>query len=90
MNGGSDLSLTGKQKLFINFYLGDANYNSTLAARMAGYRASSCPISRVVGGLHGLGDTFEEYPFDMKWGCAISACFRFQFSTRTDGEEKKI
>jgi hypothetical protein len=36
------------------------------------------PISKVVGGLHELGPCFSEYPFDLKFGCAVSACFRFR------------
>lgn len=33
--------MTGKQKAFVSYYLGEANFNATLAAKMAGYRATS-------------------------------------------------
>ena len=36
--------LLSKQRLFINFYLGDANFNASKAARMAGY-ADRCASS---------------------------------------------
>lgn len=36
------------------------------------------PISKVVGGLHELGDSFQEYAFTLTWGCAASAVFRFR------------
>ena len=35
------MSLTGKQKSFVSLYLGTANFNATLAARLAGYRATT-------------------------------------------------
>lgn len=35
------MSLTGKQKSFVSYYLGEANFNATLAAKMAGYHAPS-------------------------------------------------
>ena len=35
------MSLTGKQKSFVSLYLGEANFNATLAARLAGYRATT-------------------------------------------------
>ena len=31
------MALTGKQKAFIDFYLGDAKFNASVAARLAGY-----------------------------------------------------
>lgn len=32
--------MTGKQQAFLNYYLGEANFNASLAARMAGYQAN--------------------------------------------------
>jgi len=40
--------LTGKQKSFVYFYLGDANFNATEAAKLAGYKGSYGTL-RVVG-----------------------------------------
>ena len=42
--------LTQKQRLFIGFYLGDANFNGTKAARMAGY-ADRCASSMAASNL---------------------------------------
>lgn len=42
-----------------------------------GYEALS-PVKKLVGGLHELGDTFEEYDFSLKWGCAINSCYRYR------------
>ncbi|CAN5786690.1 hypothetical protein BH18ACI4_BH18ACI4_15580 [soil metagenome] len=30
------------------------------------------PISKMIGGLHGLGTGFAEYDFSLDWGCAVS------------------
>lgn len=42
-------TLTGKQKAFVNFYLGDCNFNATLATKMAGYRANSKHSFEAIG-----------------------------------------
>ena len=42
--------LTRKQRLFIGFYLGDANFNGSKAARMAGY-ADRCASSMAASNL---------------------------------------
>jgi phage terminase small subunit len=36
-NGNGNRRLTGKQRAFVNAYLGEANFNATEAARIAGY-----------------------------------------------------
>jgi len=41
-------NLTGKQLAFVNFYLGEANFNATEAARLAGYKGSYGSL-RVIG-----------------------------------------
>ncbi len=39
--------LSGKQKAFINAYLGEANYNATKAARLAGYKGNGDTLSQI-------------------------------------------
>jgi len=43
----TDRPLTGKQKKFIDAYLGKANFNATRAARLAGYRGNGNTLSQV-------------------------------------------
>lgn len=40
-------SLTGKQRAFIDFYLGEAKFNATEAARLAGYEGNDNTLSTV-------------------------------------------
>lgn len=39
--------LTGKQQAFINFYLGEARFNATEAARLAGYEGNDATLAQV-------------------------------------------
>jgi hypothetical protein len=40
-------NLTGKQQAFINFYLGEARFNATEAARLAGYEGNDQTLGQV-------------------------------------------
>ncbi len=41
--------MTGKQRAFIDFYLGSANFNASLAARLSGYKAASAHAYEAIG-----------------------------------------
>lgn len=43
----SSKGLTPKQELFIGYYLGEANYNSTEAARLAKYKGSNHTLEQI-------------------------------------------
>lgn len=59
------MSLTGKQKSFVSFYLGEACFNASLAAKLAGYRASSRHSFESIGSENltrpGIGAAIDEY-----------------------------
>jgi len=42
-NGGSEKQLTGLQRAFVNAWFGDARFNATEAARLAGYSGGDDP-----------------------------------------------
>lgn len=42
-----EIKLTGKQKLFADFYIGEANLNATKAARLAGYKGKDSSLSQI-------------------------------------------
>lgn len=52
-NNGSNKSkvmrLTGKQASFVDKYLGEARFNASLAAKLAGYKASSAHSFEAIG-----------------------------------------
>jgi len=45
----SNAKLTGKQAAFVNAYLGEARFNATVAAKIAGYRANSKHSFEAIG-----------------------------------------
>lgn len=42
-----EIKLTGKQKLFVEKYLGEANFNGTKAAELAGYKGTRASLSQI-------------------------------------------